>query len=256
MNRINKCFQDLKEQNKKALITFITAGYPDSDSTERLVLELFDNGADIVEIGVPFSDPTAEGPVIQEASLRSLNNGTNLDGIFGVVKSLRKKTDKPIALMMYVNTIFKFGTEKFFEICKDTGIDGVIVPDLPFEERDEIKDAADKNGVININLIAPTSSKERIAAIAKESDGFIYCVSSTGVTGTRTDFHTDFNSFIGAVRDSSPVPACIGFGISDAAQAKKMSGYSDGVIVGSAIIKLIARSEPIGPFVKGLKAAV
>lgn len=259
-NRIDICFEELKKQGKKALITFVTAGDPDLASTEKIVLEMFENGSDIVEIGVPFSDPIAEGPTIQKASLRSLKNGTTLDGIFETVKNLRKKTDKPLILMMYLNTIFRYGTERFFRLCKENSIDGVIVPDMPFEERDEIQEFADKYGVYDINLVAPTSH-ERVKMIAAESKGFLYCVSSTGVTGTRTSFNTDFDEFFGLIMKNVSCPACVGFGISNPETAKAMSGYCDGVIVGSAVVKIVEAEgknapEKVGEFVKGLRNAM
>ncbi len=260
MNRIDKALSELKNKNEKALITFITAGDPDLETTEKLVLEMFDSGADIIEIGVPFSDPVAEGKVIQEASLRSLAKGTNLNGIFEMVERLRTKTDKPLILMMYINTIFRFGTERFFGLCREKGIDGVIVPDLPFEEKDEIRSYAEENGIIPISLVAPTSH-QRIASIASDSKGFLYCVSSTGVTGTRSSFKTDFDEFFGEIKKSCKVPAMVGFGISNPEQAKKMSAYCDGVIVGSAVVKIIAEygkdsCGKVGEFVRSLKEAI
>ncbi len=260
MNRIEKALLELKNKNEKALIPFVTAGDPDIETTEKLVLEMFENGADIIEIGVPFSDPVAEGKVIQAASLRSLNQGTNLNGIFGMVERLRQKTDKPLLLMMYINTIFRFGTEKFFELCREKGIDGVIVPDLPYEEKGEIAPYAEKNGIIPISLVAPTSH-QRIATIASEAKGFLYCVSSTGVTGTRSKFTTNFDEFFGEIKKSCQVPAMVGFGISNPEQAAKMSGYCDGVIVGSAIVKIVEEYgrdsvKKVGEFVKSLKNAI
>lgn len=260
MNRIEKALAELKDKNEKALITFVTAGDPDLETTEKLVLEMFDNGTDIVEIGVPFSDPVAEGKVIQAASLRSLSNGTDLMKIFGTVENLRKKTDKPLILMMYVNTIFRFGTERFFQLCREKGIDGVIVPDLPYEERDEIRSFAEDNGIIPINLVAPTSH-QRIESIASDAHGFLYCVSSTGVTGTRSKFSTNFDEFFGEIKKSCKVPAMVGFGISGPEQAAKMGSYCDGVIVGSAIVKIIAEYgresvKKVGEFVRSLKDAL
>ncbi|MDE5993858.1 MAG: tryptophan synthase subunit alpha [Oscillospiraceae bacterium] len=260
MNRIEKALAELKDKNEKALITFVTAGDPDLETTEKLVLEMFDNGADIIEIGVPFSDPVAEGKVIQAASLRSLSNGTDLTKIFGTVENLRKKTDKPLILMMYVNTIFRFGTERFFKLCSEKGIDGVIVPDLPFEERDEIRSFAEDNGIIPISLVAPTSH-QRIESIASDAHGFLYCVSSTGVTGTRSKFSTNFDEFFGEIKKSCKVPAMVGFGISGPEQAAKMGSYCDGVIVGSAIVKIIAEYgrksvKKVGEFVRSLKDAL
>lgn len=260
MNRIEKCFSDLKERNEKALITFITAGDPSLEATERAVFEMFDNGADIIELGVPFSDPVAEGVTIQKSSLRSLKNGTNLTKIFETVKRIREKTEKPLILMMYINTIFVYGTDRFFADCKQYGIDGVIVPDMPFEERDEVQEYAEKYGVLNINLVAPTS-RNRIEKIASESKGFLYCVSSTGVTGVRSGYTTDFEDFFGTIRKYAKCPCAVGFGISGPEQAKKMSGYCDGVIVGSAIVRIFEEKgadapKAAGEFVKSLKEAI
>lgn len=258
MNRIDKSFEELKAQNRKALITFITAGDPDMDTTEKTVLEMFDNGADIVELGVPFSDPIAEGVTIQKSSLRSLKNGTTLDKIFAAVDKIRSKTDKPLILMMYINTIFAYGTEKFFGVCKEKGIDGVIVPDMPYEERDEILPYAEKYGIININLVSP-ASKERIKTIAADSKGFLYCVSSNGVTGVRSEFSTNFDEFFGMIKAHASCPFCVGFGISSPEQAKRMSEYCDGVIVGSAVVRIMeehgsAAPAEVGKFTKSLSA--
>lgn len=256
-NRIDSCFEQLKANNKKALITFVTAGDPDMETTEKCVLEMFDNGADIVELGVPFSDPIAEGPSIQRASLRSLKNGTTLDKIFALVKSLRQKTDKPLLLMMYINTIFKYGTEKFFSLCKENEIDGVIVPDLPFEEKDEIAPYAEKYGVYSINLVAPTSDK-RVAMIANESKGFIYFVSSLGTADTAADFE----KLLTPLRKSGMnCPACTELNISDLKQMQKLSSCCDGAIIGSAIVDIIAehgKESPakVGGFIRSLKNAM
>ncbi len=256
-NRIDSCFEQLKAKGEKALITFVTAGDPDLETTEKTVLEMFDKGADIIELGVPFSDPIAEGVTIQKASLRSLKNGTTLDKIFDTVTRIREKSDKPLLLMMYINTIFKYGTERFFKGCVERGIDGVIVPDLPFEERGEISGTAEKYGVYTINLVAPTSA-DRVSMIAKESKGFLYVVSSLGVTGTRKDITTDFETLLAPLKECD-VPCCIGFGISNPEMAAKMSAFADGVIVGSAIVNKIAENgvnspEPVGKFVAELKA--
>ena len=258
MNRIDEKFASLGE--KKALITFVTAGDPDLETTEKLVLSMVDAGVDIIELGVPFSDPVAEGPIIQDASKRSLDAGTTLVKIFNLVKSMREKTNVPILLMMYLNSIFGFGTDKFFQLCVECGIDGVIVPDMPFEERDELLSYSQKYGVHSISLVAPTS-KDRIAMIASEAKGFLYCVSSTGVTGTRNSFQTDFNEFMGTIKQHAKVPCAIGFGISNPEQAKKMSQYSDGVIVGSAIVRIIEKEKQasvksVHDFVKSLKEAI
>ncbi len=260
MNRIDATFQELKKQGRKALISFITAGDAGLDTTEQLVLQLEASGTDIIELGIPFSDPIAEGPVIQEASVRALKNGTKLVDVFALVRRLREKTQIPILLMLYLNSIFGFGTEHFFELCAESGVDGVIVPDMPFEERDEIQAVADRAGVYSISMVAPTSH-DRIATIAAAAQGFLYCVSSTGVTGTRSEFTTDFDAFFNAIRQSTNVPYAVGFGISGPEQAKIMSAYCDGVIVGSAIVKIIAQYgkgsvEPVGAFAASLRAAL
>lgn len=260
MNRIDKCFAELKEKGSKALITFITAGDPDMETTEKTVLEMFDKGADIIELGVPFSDPIAEGVTIQKSSLRSLNGGTTLDMIFASVDNIRKQTDKPLILMMYLNTIFVYGTDRFFSLCAEKGIDGVIVPDMPYEEREEILPYAKKYGVHNINLVSP-ASHDRIRRIAADSEGFLYCVSSNGVTGVRSEFQTNFDEFFGIIKESANCPCCVGFGISSPEQAKKMAGYCDGAIVGSAIVRIMeqngtASPEKVGEFTASLSAAL
>ncbi len=258
MNRIDKKFADLN--GEKALITFVTAGDPDLETTKRLVLEMEKSGADLIELGVPFSDPIAEGPTIQRASLRALRGGVTLVKIFDLVRELRRETEVPLLLMMYVNTIFRFGIERFFALCAETGIDGVIVPDLPYEEKDELSDAARRFGIRQISLVAPTSH-ERIARIAGEAEGFLYCVSSTGVTGTRSEFKTDFDEFFGEIKKSVKIPCCVGFGISSPEQARKMSSYCDGVIVGSGIVNIVERCgtdsvSPVGEFTASLKNAM
>lgn len=260
MNRIDKCFADLKAQGKKAVITFITAGDPDMGTTEKTALEMFDKGADIIELGVPFSDPIAEGVTIQRSSLRSLRGGTTLDKIFDCVVNIRRQTDKPLILMMYLNTIFVYGTDKFFAACAEKGVDGVIVPDMPYEEREEILPVAEKYGIHNINLVSPASG-ERIKTIAGDSAGFLYCVSTNGVTGVRSEYKTDFDEFFRLIGESAKCPYCVGFGISSPEQAKKMSGYCDGVIVGSAIVRIMEAEgvnapEKVGAFVASLKEAV
>lgn len=260
MNRIDEKFIELKAKNEKALITFVTAGDPDIETTEKLVLEMVAAGADIIELGVPFSDPVAEGPVIEAASARALLNGVNLYDIFLLVKKLRVKTDVPILLMMYLNSIFRFGKERFFALCRESGIDGVIVPDMPFEEKGEIAEEAKKAGVYSISLVAPTS-KDRIKMIAEASEGFLYCVSSLGVTGQRSSFSTNFEEFFTLINQYSKVPAALGFGISTAEQVRALKEYSDGIIVGSAIVKIVGEygrdsMKPVYEFVKGLKLAL
>ena len=256
-NRIDEKFAELKEQNKKALITFVTAGDPDIKTTEELVMEMIGEGADIIELGVPFSDPVAEGPVIQAASERALKNGVSLDDIFMLVKRLRVKTNVPILLMMYLNCIYKFGKERFFSLCAECGVDGMIVPDMPFEERDEIRAEANKYNVYSISLVAPTSD-ERIKKIAEESQGFLYCVSSLGVTGQRSDFTTDFKAFFSLINKYSKVPSALGFGISTPQQVTELKDFSQGIIVGSAIVKIVEEygrnsPKPVAEFVKSLR---
>ncbi|MGN0620234.1 MAG: tryptophan synthase subunit alpha [Porcipelethomonas sp.] len=260
MNRIQTKLEQLRNENKKALITYITCGDGGYDTTEAAVLEMINSGADIVEIGIPFSDPIAEGPVIQAASQRALAGGTTLAGTFEMAERLRKKTDAPLIFMMYMNSIFGFGTDRFFEKCAEVGIDGVIVPDLPYEERDEIKDAAEKNNVISISLVTPTS-RDRIEKIAGDAEGFIYCVSSTGVTGMRSSFNTDFDSFISEIRKYTDIPCAIGFGISGPKQAAEIKKYCDGVIVGSAIVNIVGKSgresiPEVGKFTESLRQAL
>lgn len=259
-NRIDICFEQLKARGKKALVTFVTAGDPDLTLTEELVPEMFAHGSDIVEIGVPFSDPIAEGGTIQRASLRSLKNNTNLDQIFDMVSRIRDVTDKPILLMMYVNTLFRYGTERFFKKCRATQIDGVIIPDLPFEERDEVKEQADAEGIYTVYLAAPTSG-ERVRMIAEESKGFLYVVSSLGVTGTRKEISTDFDKLLAPLKECGHVPACIGFGISNGAQAKKMASYCDGCIIGSAIVNLVEQYDQdcipyVSEFIQNVRTAL
>jgi len=237
-NRIDLKFNELKQKNKKAFIAFITSGDPTLDMTYEFALALFEAGVDILELGVPFSDPVAEGPVIQAASERALKAGAKIDLIFETVKKLRQKTDMPLLFMMYMNCIYVYGTERFFKNCCDAGIDGVIIPDLPFEERWEVCDIAEKYNIYNIYLLAPTS-EGRIKEIAGNAKGFLYCVSSRGVTGTRSAFTTDFASFSSEVKKYAPVPAAVGFGISNPGQAKELSRYFDGVIMGSAFVKII-----------------
>lgn len=260
MNRIDLCFEKLAQEGRKALITFVTAGDPDMETTAAAVLEMFDKGADIIELGVPFSDPIAEGVTIQKSSLRSLRGGTTLDGIFGAVDVIREKTDKPLILMMYLNTIFVYGTDKFFSMCVRHGIDGVIIPDMPYEEREEILPFAEKYGIHNINLVSP-ASHDRIKRIAGDSKGFLYCVSSNGVTGVRSEFKTDFDSFFGLIKESAHCPCCVGFGISTSEQARKMASYCDGVIVGSAVVRIMEREgknspRAVGEFVHSLAEAL
>ena len=255
MNRIESAFK-----NKKAFIPFITAGYPNINKTEDFIYKMVSAGADLIEIGIPFSDPVAEGPVIQESSQKALAAGTNLDKIFDLVKKVRKTVNIPLVFMTYVNPVFKYGYDNFFKQCSLIGIDGIIIPDLPFEEKNEILNYAKKYDVKIVSLIAPTS-EDRIKQIAEEAEGFLYIVSSMGVTGVRTEIKTDLKSILESVRKSTKVPAAIGFGIHSPEQANQMSKIADGVIVGSAIIKIIKQygtdaDDYIYDYVKSMKTAI
>ena len=255
MSRIKSAFE-----NKKAFIPFITCGDPDLETTKKCVLEMVKAGADLIELGIPFSDPTAEGPVIQEANMRALSGGVTTDKVFDLVSELRESIDIPLVFMTYANVVFSYGTERFLGRCTETGIDGIILPDLPYEEKEEFLPACHKAGVDLISLIAPTSA-DRIAMIAKEAEGFLYIVSSLGVTGTRSEITTDLDSIIKVVRENTDIPCAIGFGISNPEQAGRMAAISDGAIVGSAIVRIIAaegKNAPakVGAFVKAMKDAV
>ncbi|MCI5641418.1 MAG: tryptophan synthase subunit alpha [Lachnospiraceae bacterium] len=234
MNRIKNAFE-----NKKAFIGFVTAGDPTLDKTEEFVLEMERAGAALVELGVPFSDPIAEGPVIQEANLRALQAGCTTDKLFDMVARLREKTQIPLVFLAYANTLYKYGYERFCEKCEQVGIDGVIIPDMPFEEKGELAPIAKAHDVSVISLIAPTS-KERIQMIAKEADGFIYVVSSLGVTGVRDNITTDVESIIRSIREVTDTPAAVGFGINRKEQVHEYTSIADGAIVGSAIVKIVA----------------
>ena len=218
------------------------------------------NGADLIELGIPFSDPTAEGPVIQGANLRALSGGVTTDKIFDLVRELRRDVTVPMVFMTYANVVFSYGKDRFIKMCKEIGIDGLILPDVPFEEKSEFQPSCKKYGVDLISLIAPTS-ENRIAMIAREAEGFLYIVSSLGVTGTRSEIKTDIASIVSFVRKNTDIPCAVGFGISTPEQAAKMAGFSDGVIVGSAIIKLIEKygsesEKPVGDYVEGMKKAL
>ena len=244
----------------KAFIAFITCGDPDLETTAAAVRAAVDNGADLIELGIPFSDPTAEGPVIQEANLRALTGGVTTDLIFEFVKELRKDVAVPLVFMTYANVIFSYGAEKFISTCARIGIDGLILPDLPFEEKEEFLPLCRQYQVDLISLIAPTS-ENRVAMIAREAEGFIYLVSSLGVTGTRSEITTDLAPIIRTIRENAKVPVAIGFGISKPEQAKAMAALSDGAIVGSAIEKILAqygKDAPayIGEYVRSMKDAL
>lgn len=255
MSNIKKAFE-----NGKAFIPFITCGDPDLSTTKKVVIAAAENGADLIELGIPFSDPTAEGPVIQDANLRALSNGVTTDKIFSFVKELREDVKIPLVFMTYSNVVFSYGAERFISTCADIMIDGLILPDLPFEEKDEFLPLCRKYGVDLISLIAPTS-ENRISMIAKEAEGFIYVVSSLGVTGVRSEIKTDLNSIVKVIRENTSLPCAIGFGISTPEQARKMADISDGAIVGSAIIKLLKEygvdaPKYVGEYVRSMKDAL
>lgn len=243
MNRIDLKFKQLKENNQKALVTFLSAGDPSLDVTRETILEMERCGASVVEIGVPFSDPIAEGPVIQRANVRALKGGVNLDKIMEMVEGLRKETDIPLVYLMYFNSILSYGIDRFFKRCKEVGIDGVIIPDLPYEESDEIYEYTEKYEVYQISMVAPTSTKERMKNITEKAKGFLYCVSSLGVTGIRKEFKTNFNSMFDTLNSLSDIPKCIGFGISTPDNIRSLKPYADGLIVGSAFVKRIEEGK-------------
>lgn len=255
MSRIEEAFQ-----NHKAFIAFITVGDPDLETTERVVHAAVENGADLIELGIPFSDPTAEGPVIMEADEVALKAGTTTDKVFELTKKLRKTITVPMVYMTYANVVFSYGCEKFAQKAADAGIEGLILPDVPYEEKEEFTEVFDRYGLDLISMIAPTS-EDRIAMIAKEAKGFIYMVSSLGVTGTRSEITTDISAMTDLVKKNTEVPCAVGFGISTPEQAAKMAELSDGAIVGSAIIKIIAKygkeaAGPVGEYVKEMADAV
>lgn len=255
MSNIAKAFD-----HGKAFIPFITCGDPDLATTAAAIRSMVQNGADLIELGIPFSDPTAEGPVIQGANIRALKAGTTTDKVFDLVREVRKDVHIPMVFMTYANVVFSYGAEKFISTCAEIGIDGLILPDLPYEEKDEFQPICRQYSVDLISMIAPTS-ENRIARIAKEAEGFLYIVSSLGVTGTRSEIKTDLASIVQVVRENTKVPCAIGFGISTPEQAAKMASIADGAIVGSAIIKRLEQygteaPTPIGAYVKEMKDAL
>lgn len=235
MSNIAKAFA-----HGKAFIPFLTCGDPDLDTTERLVRAMAEAGADLIELGIPFSDPTAEGPVIQAANVRALAGGVTTDKIFAMVKRLRQDVDTPMVFMTYANVVFSYGAEKFIAACAALGMDGLILPDIPYEEKEEFDPLCRRYGLDLISLVAPTSD-ERVAVIAGEARGFVYIVSSLGVTGVRSQITTDIGGIVQLVRANTHIPCAVGFGISTPAQAAEMAALSDGAIVGSAIVKLVAQ---------------
>ncbi len=255
MSNIAKAFE-----NGKAFIPFITCGYPDLETTAEVVRAAVRNGADLIELGIPFSDPTAEGPVIMEANLEALRGGITTDQVFDFVRELRREVRIPMVFMTYANVIYSYGAVRFISACREAGIDGLILPDLPFEEKDEFLPVCRKLGVDLISMIAPTS-ENRIAMIAREAEGFLYIVSSLGVTGVRSEIKTDIAAIVDVVRKNTEIPCAVGFGISTPEQARKMADLSDGAIVGSAVIRLIAEygkesPEKVGAYIRSMKDAI
>lgn len=255
MSNIAKAFE-----HGKAFIAFVTCSDPDLETTGAVVRAAVENGADLIELGIPFSDPTAEGPVIQGANLRALRGGVTTDKIFAFVKELRTEVSVPMVFMTYANVIFSYGANRFISTCRNIGMDGLIVPDLPYEEKEEFLPYCEKYGVDLISLIAPTSA-QRIAMIAKEAQGFLYVVSSLGVTGTRNEITTDLDAITKIVRENTKIPCAIGFGISTPEQARNIAASADGFIVGSAIVSIIAEhgrdaAGYVGDYVKKMKDAL
>ena len=255
MNRIAKAFD-----HGKAFIAFITCGDPDLNTTAECVRAAVRGGADLIELGIPFSDPTAEGPVIQSANARALAGGVTTDNIFDMVTELRRDVTVPMVFMTYANVVYSYGTERFCERCVETGIDGMILPDVPFEEKEEFAPICRTHGLSFISLIAPTS-ENRIAMIAREAEGFLYIVSSMGVTGVRSEITTDIGAMVKLVREHTGIPCAVGFGISTPEQAGKMAALSDGAIVGSAIVRLIAEhgqnaADEVFRYVRSMKQGI
>lgn len=241
MSNISKAFE-----NKKAFIPFVTCGDPNLETTAKIIVEMANAGASVIELGIPFSDPTAEGPVIESANERALAGGVTTDKIFQMVQTVRPKVFVPLVFMTYANVVFSYGIERFAKKCKEIGVDGIILPDVPFEEKEEFDEVCKEYGIDFISLIAPTS-ENRIATIAKEASGFLYMVSSLGVTGERSEIVCDVEHMISLAKESSSVPCAVGFGISTPAQAKAISQYADGVIVGSAIVGLCEKHKEESP---------
>lgn len=237
-------------ENGKAFIAFITCGDPDLDTTEKIIETMSENGVDMIELGIPFSDPTAEGPVIQAANLRGLAQGVTTDKVFDMIRRVRKRVSIPMVFMTYANVVFSYGTERFIRTAAEVGMSGLILPDVPYEEKAEFADVCKEYGLDFISLIAPTSD-ERIGMIASSAEGFVYCVSSLGVTGTRSEITSDIDSMIASVRENTDIPVAIGFGISNPEQAAQMAAKSDGIIIGSAIVKIIEKyGRDCVPYVK------
>ncbi|QQK08112.1 tryptophan synthase subunit alpha [Miniphocaeibacter halophilus] len=255
MNRIEEALKD-----KKSFIGYITAGHPTIDISEKVIYKMVEAGTDLIEIGIPFSDPNAEGEVIHNANIKALKNGMKIEKAFDLVETVRKKVNVPIVFLTYCNPVFKYGYDEFFKKCKEVGADGIIVPDLPFEERDEMKVFADKYGIIMITLVPPVS-KNRIEMLAKDAKGFAYLVSSMGLAGVRKKFPDGVKEFAKFVKENTNIPILIGFGIENEEQIKEMSEISDGIILDSAIVNIIEESgeeapEKVFKFIKEIKNTI
>lgn len=262
MGRIEDKFSELKKNGKKALITFITAGDPDMDTTVRLVREMENKGADIIELGIPYSDPIAEGPVIQAANERALSKGLKIRDVMAAVGTMRESVKVPLLYLLYYNSILQYGPDRFFKECSEVGIDGLIIPDLPYEEKDELDEFSSRFGIVCITLVSPVSN-ERIEKIARNAQGFLYCVSSLGVTGVRQGFDTDFRGFFSMIDRATDIPKAIGFGISTPEHVQALKGYCDGLIVGSAMIRRVEAGgtpeeavENVGQYTAELRQAL
>ena len=255
MSKIHQAFE-----HGKAFIAFLTCGDPDLETTAAAVRAAAGAGADLIELGIPFSDPTAEGPVIQGANLRALKGGVTTDKVFALVKELRKDVTIPLVFMTYANVVYSYGADRFLANCAEAGVDGLILPDLPFEEKEEFLPTCRKYGVDLISMIAPTS-EDRVAMIAREAEGFLYLVSSLGVTGERSEINTDLAAIVRTVRENTKIPCAVGFGISTPEQARAMAAISDGAIVGSAIVRIVEEygkeaPERVGRYVGAMKQAI
>ena len=248
MNRIDERFAKVKADGRKALITFLTVGDPNMEVSEKAIYTMQEEGVDLIELGVPFSDPAADGPVIQRADERALAQGVDIFKVFELVRKIRNNVEVPMVFLLYYNVMVQYGIEKFFKRCQETGVDGLIIPDLPYEE-------SEKYGVYQISLVSPTS-KDRIKNIAKDAKGFLYCISSLGVTGEKSSFVTNFDEFVGTIKKYTDVPACVGFGVSNGKQVKELTKYFDGAIVGSAIFKSIATGESVEERINNLREKI
>ncbi|MBO4391363.1 MAG: tryptophan synthase subunit alpha [Lachnospiraceae bacterium] len=247
-------------EKHKAFVAFVTCGDPDLETTKEVLRELVKNGVDLIELGIPFSDPTAEGVVIQEANNRALEGGVTTDSVFEMIREIRSELPIPMVFMTYANVVFSYGTDRFLKTAKEVGMNGIILPDVPFEEKEEFKTTCDSYGLDFISLIAPTSH-DRIRMIAKEAEGFVYCVSSLGVTGVRSNITTDISSMVQLVKSENNIPVAVGFGISGPDSAKAMALQSDGIIIGSAIIRIIAKEgknapKAVGEFARSVREAL